>query len=118
MPVGACTWPIAETRVQIFDSDGRFLTVWQGAHLGRPWAVRVGADGAVYVVDGGDQPVLFPDRARLLKLDANGNVLASFGAYGQGPGQFTWPHAIALAPDGALYVGEVSTGMRVQKFMP
>jgi hypothetical protein len=80
--------------------------------------VRVGADGAVYVVDGGDQPQFFPDRARLLKLDAAGNVLASFGAFGDAPGQFIWPHTLALGPGGALYVGEVSTGMRVQKFVP
>ena len=33
------------------------------------------------------------------------------------PGQFTWPHTITIGPDEALYVGEVSTGMRVQKFI-
>jgi peptidylamidoglycolate lyase len=103
-------------RLQIFDETGQFITAWQGDHLGRPWAVRIGPDGSVYVVDGGDQPVWFPDRARILKLDAAGNLLASFGSYGQEPGQFTWPHAIALAPDETLYIGEVSTGMRVQKF--
>jgi peptidylamidoglycolate lyase len=104
-------------RLQIFDGTGKFLAEWKGAQLGRPWAVRIGTDGSVYVVDGGDQPVLFPDRARILKFDASGNLLAWFGSYGQEPGQFTWPHAIALAPNDALYVGEVSTGMRVQKFM-
>lgn len=105
-------------RLQVFDSAGNYLTAWAGRHLGRPWAVRVGADGAVYVVDGGDQPQFFPDRARLNKLDAAGNVLASFGAFGDAPGQFIWPHTLALGPGGALYVGEVSTGMRVQKFVP
>jgi peptidylamidoglycolate lyase len=104
-------------RLQIFDGEGQFIAEWQGAQLGRPWAVRLGADGSLYVVDGGDQPVLFPDRARILKFDAQGNLLASFGAYGQQPGQFTWPHTIAVGPDEALYVGEVSTGMRVQKFI-
>jgi peptidylamidoglycolate lyase len=104
-------------RLQIFDQAGAFLAEWKGAQLGRPWAVRVGANGSVYVVDGGDQPVLLPDRARILKFDASGALLASFGAYGKAPGQFTWPHTIGLGPDGALYVGEVSTGMRVQKFI-
>lgn len=105
-------------RLQVFDSAGNYLTAWAGRHLGRPWAVRVGADGAVYVVDGGDQPLFFPDRARLLKLDPAGQVLASFGAFGDAPGQFIWPHTLAWGPGGALYVGEVSTGMRVQKFVP
>jgi peptidylamidoglycolate lyase len=105
-------------RLQIFDGAGHYLDAWSGRDLGRPWAVRIGAGGAVYVVDGGDQPQYFPDRARLLKLDAKGQVLASFGAYGDGPGQFIWPHTLALGPAGVLYVGEVSTGMRVQKFAP
>ena len=104
-------------RLQIFDSAGDFIAEWKGAQIGRPWAVRVGEDGSVYVVDGGDQRVWWPDRARILKFDTSGNLLASFGSYGKAPGEFTWPHALALAPDGALYVGEVSTGMRVQKFI-
>jgi peptidylamidoglycolate lyase len=104
-------------RLQIFDEAGNFITQWQGDYLDRPWAVRVSPEGNVLVVDGGDQPMLFPDRARILKFDTEGNLLAAFGSYGQEPGQFIWPHAIAIAPDGALYVGEVATGMRVQKFI-
>jgi hypothetical protein len=51
-----------------------------------------------------------------LKLDSKGNILASFGSYGRDSGQFIWPHTIAIGSDGALYVGEVATGMRIQKF--
>lgn len=105
-------------RLQVFDSAGNFLAAWSGRHLGRPWAVRVAPDGTVYVVDGGDQPEFFPDRARLLKLDPTGRVLASFGSHGDGPGQFIWPHTLALGPGGTLYIGEVSTGQRIQKFAP
>ena len=43
-------------------------------------------------------------------------IYGSFGSFGDAPGQFIWPHAIAVGLDEALYVGEVSTGMRVQKF--
>ena len=80
--------------------------------------MRLGPDGVVYVIDGGDQREFWPDRGRVLKLDTAGNVLAAFGAYGDEPGQFIWPHTLALAPDGSLYVGEVATGMRIQKFRP
>lgn len=105
-------------RLQISDPEGNFITEWKEAALGRPWAIRVDALGNMYIVDGGDQSQFFPDRARILKVDADGNILASFGTYGSEPGQFIWPHAIALGNDGALYVGEVATGMRIQKFVP
>lgn len=107
----------SNARVQIFDSDGRYLTEWKGPEFGRPWAVRVGPDGYVYVVDGGDHPDTPPDRARVLKVDLNGEIIDSFGSFGDNDGQFMWPHDIAVAKDGAVYVGEVSTGTRVQKFV-
>lgn len=104
-------------RIQVFDSVGRFIAEWKGPELGRPWAVRVGHAGDVYVVDGGDQPTTPPDRARILRLTRQGRVLESFGSFGNHDGQFVWPHAIAVAMDGTVYVGDVSTGMRVQKFI-
>jgi peptidylamidoglycolate lyase len=103
-------------RVQIFDEAGGFITEWKSVPLGRPWAIRISADGNLFLIDGGDQSQFWPDRARVLKLDPEGNILASFGSYGDAPGQFIWPHTIAIGPDNALYIGEVSTGMRIQKF--
>lgn len=106
-------------RVQIFDEDGRFLTSWQDElQIGRPWAVRVGGEGDVYVVDGGDQNDWLPDRARILKLTADGEIVDRFGAYGRQPGHFIWPHALAIGADGVLYVAEVGHGRRIQKFLP
>jgi peptidylamidoglycolate lyase len=104
-------------RIQVFDSVGHFLAEWKGQSVGRPWAVRVGVDGYVYVIDGGDMPTSPPDRARVLKLTPTGRVVASFGRFGNYDGQFVWPHAVAVADDGTIYVGDVSTGMRVQKFI-
>jgi len=104
-------------RIQIFDEEGHFIQEWEGSSLGRPWAVRVNAHGDLFVVDGGDQNEFWPDRARILKIDSQGEVIASFGSYGREPGQFIWPHTIAIGPDGAVYVGEVATGMRIQKFI-
>lgn len=103
-------------RLQIFDGAGQFITEWKGRSLGRPWAVRISPSGNVFLIDGGDQAEFWPDRARILKLDSNGNILAGFGSYGETPGQFIWPHAIALSSDDEFYVGEVATGMRIQKF--
>ena len=105
-------------RLQIFTAEGEWVTTWEKGEIGRPWAVRVGPDGVVYVVDGGDQREFWPDRARILKFDSGGNLLAAFGAYGDAPGQFIWPHTLDISADGSLYVGEVATGMRIQKFRP
>ena len=106
----------ANARLQIFDETGQFIAEWKGPSLGRPWAIRISESGEFYVVDGGDQAQFWPDRARVLKLNSKGLVIASFGSYGEAPGQFIWPHAIAIGPNGELYVGEVATGMRIQKF--
>jgi peptidylamidoglycolate lyase len=103
-------------RIQIFDHVGQFIKEWKGSSLGRPWAVRISESGDIFVVDGGDQNEFWPDRARILKFDPEGSILASFGSYGRAPGQFIWPHTIAIGPDSELYVGEVATGMRIQKF--
>jgi peptidylamidoglycolate lyase len=106
-------------RIQIFDENGRFLTSWQDRwRIGRPWAVRVDDDGFVYVVDGGDQNNWLPDRARIFKVTPEGEIVDRFGTYGSQPGNFIWPHAIAIGSDGALYVAEVGSGQRVQKFLP
>ena len=104
-------------RLQIFDENGQFISEWQGKALGRPWAVRISTTGNVFVIDGGDQSEFWPDRARVLKLDSIGQIMSSFGSYGVAPGQFIWPHTIALGLDEELYIGEVSTGMRIQKFI-
>ena len=52
----------SNSRIQIFDRDGSFVSQWKAAELGRPYAIDIGSDGKVYVVDGGDQPAAPPDR--------------------------------------------------------
>lgn len=104
-------------RLQIFGANGRFLESWQNiVEIGRPWAVRLDDAGNIYLVDGGDQNQWLPDRARILKLTADGEIVERFGGYGRQPGHFVWPHALAIGPDGAVYVGEVGGGQRIQKF--
>lgn len=103
-------------RVQIFDRNGGFRGVWQGDALGRPWSITFDAEGFAFVVDGGDQPVVGPDRARILEVDGKGSVVGSFGSVGHAPGQMVQPHDIAVGPDGSVYVVEVGTGRRAQKF--
>jgi peptidylamidoglycolate lyase len=104
------------SRVQRFDAQGGFIDQWKSAELGRPWAVTVAPDGLVYVVDGGDQRPQPPDRAGVVQLDQEGRILQRWSEFGLGPGQLCWGHDVAVDRSSDVYVGDVYTGMRVQKF--
>src|SRR5262249_35677998 len=63
-------------RVQIFDADGKLLTVWKDS--GAPFGLFL-TGGRMFVADG---------RAHWVKvLDLEGKVLGRFGEKGAGPGQ-------------------------------
>jgi peptidylamidoglycolate lyase len=108
----------SNTRIQVFDANGKFLKMWKSSELGRPWSATVGPDNLLYVVDGGDLKPAPPDRGQLLKLDLNGKILAKWSRFGNYDGQIYWGHDLAVGKDGAVYVGDVYHGMRVQKFVP
>jgi peptidylamidoglycolate lyase len=101
-------------RIQVFTPDGKFLAQWKSEAMGRPYGVRIGRDGHIYVADGGEQPNRPPDRSKVVVLDSAGRVLESFGRWGNYDGQFMIAHDIAVAPDGSVYVGDID-GRRVQK---
>jgi peptidylamidoglycolate lyase len=105
-------------RIQVFDANGKYLKTWKSAELGRPWTLIAGPDNRLYVVDGGDLKPAPPDRGQILKLDLDGNILAKWSRFGNYDGQIYWGHAITTGKDGAVYVGDVYHGMRVQKFVP
>ena len=106
----------SNARVQIFDGAGRYIGEWKGGAIGRPYDVAIGPDGNAFVVDGGDQPAAPPDRSGLVVLRANGAVVGRFGRFGNYDGEFAMGHALAVARDGSVYVGDI-TGRRVQKFV-
>jgi len=103
-------------RMQVFDSNGKFLEKWEGPELGRPWGLSNAPDGSIYMVDGGDFPAGPPNRGRVVRLDTQGNVLEKWGKAGRYDGQTWLGHAIAVARSGDVYVGDVNLVMRIQKF--
>jgi peptidylamidoglycolate lyase len=103
------------SRVQVFKGDGTFLYQWKNAELGRPWALTVGPDNYLYVVDGGDLKLRPPDRSHILKLDLQGNIVEKWASFGSYDGQLYWGHAIAVGRNRDVYVGDI-LGMRAQKF--
>lgn len=98
-------------RVQIFDSEGRFLDQWCNLH--RPCGLHIHQD-LVYI---GQLPTqlavnaAYPNIGACVTIhDLEGRRLARLGAAhpGEEPGHFTAPHGIAVDSRGDIYVAEVS----------
>lgn len=104
-------------RIQKFDTDGKFLTMWgsqgngdgQFVFLIKPehyGAVAVDRQGNVYVTDYNN---------RVQKFDGNGKFLMKWGSQGNGDGQFASHTTIAVDNLGNVYVAD-RENYRIQKF--
>ncbi|HSB06956.1 MAG TPA: hypothetical protein VLK23_17405 [Thermodesulfobacteriota bacterium] len=110
-----------EGTIEKFDSDGNFITRW---HLPPNFlcfdSIAVDSPGNVYASTYyccflSACPV--PDRTSIWKFDPNGNLIAKWGDWGTGDGQFDRPGGIALDPSGNIYVVDRGN-LRIQKLDP
>lgn len=92
-------------RVQMFNSEAKFLTAWNGF---APYGLAFDPAGHVWVADARAHQVL--------ELDAEGKVVRRMAEKGTAPGQFMTPHMLEFDAAGNLYVAEVD-GRRLQKFV-
>jgi DNA-binding beta-propeller fold protein YncE len=104
-------------RIQVFQKNGDFV-------LEKVIAPRTLASGSafvfalspdeeqkwLYMADGTNHKVWILERETL-------DVLGEFGRGGRQVGQFLRPHGMSADSEGNLYIGEASTGRRVQKFL-
>jgi DNA-binding beta-propeller fold protein YncE len=119
-------------RIQVFDTDGKFLrqfsidvplkpdarpaignkpTQTTGTMSpGAPWAICItpGPHQVLYASDA------FP--GRIYKLSLEGKILGVFGEAGKQPKQFGWIHEMACPSENELYVAEL-LNWRVQKLI-
>ena len=103
-------------RIQVFKQDGEFVAE-------KTVAVKTLASGSAFVI------VLSPDPEQKWLHLADGTnhkvwtlrrddleIVGEFGRGGRFVGQFLRPHGMSVDSKGNLYVGEASTGRRIQKF--
>lgn len=64
-----------------------------------PTNVALSSSGDLYVSDG-------YGNARIHRFAADGQLLASWGSPGSGPGEFRIPHGIAISPDDRVFVAD------------
>jgi len=109
-------------RVQVFDSQGRYLTQWNNLH--RPCGLHIANQGEPLCYVGELAPSLtinenFPNLGpRISICNLQGQRLVRLGHLrgGEEPHQFVAPHGLATDSQGNLYVAEVSwsfTGSRL-----
>ncbi len=93
-------------RIQHFDRDGRYLGEWRDLRVPQQVFERY---GVLYLAEGGP-------RVTLMTLD--GDTLAQWGSHGDRPEQFTdSPHGIWVDSRGDIYVSEVTSHDKLQKFI-
>ena len=95
------------SRVQVFDANGKFITKWTG--IGAAWGLAYSAkEDVMWMCDGVNN--------RIVKLSMQGEVLGVLSEFGKAQGKLDYPHHLAIDSTGALYVAEVRN-WRVQKFV-
>ena len=93
-------------RCQIFNSNGEYLTEW--GDLRSPNDLFIDNDDVIHIAEGGQ---------RLTVMSLDGTIIARWGEKGTAPGQFSdSPHGIWIDSHGDLYVSEVISEKRFQKF--
>ncbi len=121
-------------RIQVFDTDGKFLRMITIAVPPPPGARQVlgdtpevpfrtgslapGAPWTICVTQGPTQYIYTNDAfpGRLYKLTLNGKVVGMLGRGGRQIGQFNWAHGLACPSENELYVADLNN-WRVQKLI-
>ncbi len=106
----------SNARLQVFDSRGAFIAQWAGPEIGRPYGVSAASDGHIFLIDGGDASATRPMPSKAVELDANGQVLSTFGFAGEAATRLKLGHDVCVGSDGSVYVADAK-GRRVQKFI-
>jgi DNA-binding beta-propeller fold protein YncE len=100
--------------VRVYSPEGRELKRIGGEAGTAPGQLGYVSD-CVQDGDGNYYLAEFSPNHRISKFDADGKFLSCWGGEGDEPGQFSRPRALALGPDGLLYVADACND-RIQVF--
>lgn len=103
-------------RIQVFQQDGTFvqerIVAPETLASGSAFVISFSPDPEqrwLYLADGTNHKVWIIERETL-------EIMGEFGRGGRQLGQFLRPHGMSVDSQGNIYVGEASTGRRIQKF--
>ena len=82
------------------------MTVMVGKGFYCPNDMSFGPNGRIYVLNRSIEIRAGGRGMRVAVCDANDEYYGSFGDFGSGSGQFTWPSAIAVGPNTNVYVAD------------
>jgi hypothetical protein len=97
----------SETALRKYDPSGVVLSDWPGKSF--YFAVDLDPNGNVLVSDANLDEVC--------EYTAQGAFLTQWGTHGTGDGQFHYPLALAVGPDGSIFVADRDND-RIEKFSP
>jgi hypothetical protein len=93
------------SRVQMFTDQGAFSGAFGGLGLfSAPHGLATDSAGSVYVADTGNN--------RIVKLNAGGDVLTTWGTPGTGEGQFESPVGVATDSADRVYVADATASIQ------
>ena len=104
-----------------FDQNGKILLTLGKAGVSglgldtfdQPTEVAIAPNGDIFVADGHGEKTT--DNARIMKFDAHGKFLKTWGKKGTGISEFDCPHTLAFDSQGRLFVGDRQNN-RIQIF--
>ncbi len=97
-------------RIQKFDYEGNFILQWELEEIenGTPTDMAGDQNGDVWIAD--------THYSRILHFDREGELISSFGEYGEEPGKFVFPTDVAIGDNGEMFVTEYGHEDRIQVF--
>ena len=104
----ADTW---NQRIQVFDADFNFVNEWDVVG----WDTQNVINKPYLAINGDKLYVSDPENYRIIVYSTNGDLLSTFGQFGQDVGSFKLPLGLSFADDGSLFTLD-SENNRVLKF--